>query len=320
MGQTVYGAGLGFRRDLIPSLREYQQQHGTLPVDFFEIAPENWMNIGGRFARDLHEFTERFPFVCHGLSLSIGSFSDLDTELLRAIKKFIHQHNIRFYTEHFSWCSDDGHLYDLLPIPCTHEAVDWVVERILRAQDILQMQIGFENASYYVAPPGADMKEEEFISEVVKRSGCFLHLDVNNVFVNASNFNFDPLGYLRALPLDDVRYLHVAGHFVEDDGTRVDTHGADVIDPVWHLLDETFAMLPDAATNYPTLLERDFNYPELSSLLAEVETIRQKQALAAGCDVRSVNENYGNKRSDDINESKASSSNSPAPASLRVGG
>lgn len=286
MGNRAFGTGLGFRRELIPQLRKTLEQGKALPIDFFEIAPENWMGLGGRFARDLREFTERFPFVCHGLSLSIGSAEPLDTDLLSNIKSFISQHNIAFYTEHLSWCSDDGHLYDLLPIPCTYEAVDWVSDRISQAQDILQMQIGIENASYYLAPPGAQMSEEEFICEVVKKSGCFLHLDVNNIYVNSQNFSFDPIQYLKSLPLNQAKYIHVAGHYVEDDGTIVDTHGADVIDPVWSILETAYELLGsleqgNTPCEIPTCLERDFNIPGLESLLLEMDKIRHYQNKAS---------------------------------------
>lgn len=266
--------GLGFRREMLPELKN---KPPLGEVDFFEIAPENWLAIGGRFAKDLRQFTERFPFTCHGLSLSVGGFAELDTVLLKNIKRFMQTHQIELYTEHLSWCADDGHLYDLLPIPCTQEAVTWVANRIKQAQDILGMQIGIENASYYVAPPNADMTEAEFVSAVVKESGCFFHLDVNNVYVNSRNFNFDPLDYLKSLPLEQVGYLHVAGHYVEEDGLIVDTHGADVIDPVWQLLKKTYALQRFDVHNTPICLERDFNIPPLSDLLSELNTIRSIQ-------------------------------------------
>ena len=267
-------AGLGFRREMLSDL---QQSSSTIPVDFFEIAPENWLSIGGRFAKDLRQFTERYPFTCHGLSLSVGGYTELDTLLLKNIKRFMQTHNIPLYTEHLSWCADDGHLYDLLPIPCTEGAVKWVANRIKQAQDILGMQIGIENASYYVAPPNADMTEAEFVSAIVEESGCFFHLDVNNVYVNSQNFNFDPITYLASLPLEKVGYLHVAGHYVEEDGLIIDTHGAKVIDPVWALLEKTYAMNRFDAANTPTCLERDFNIPALSELLLEVDKIREIQ-------------------------------------------
>ncbi len=273
MSKQLHGAGLGFRREMLAELKKANLD----AIDFFEIAPENWLYAGGRYQRELAAFTERFPFACHGLSLSIGSTEALDTKLLSDIKTFLDQHSISLYTEHLSWCSDDGHLYDLLPIPCTEEAVHWVASRIRQAQDILERKIGMENASYYFSPPGAEMKEEEFIRAVVDEADCMLHLDVNNIYVNSKNFGFDPVAYLRALPLDRVCYVHVAGHYVEEDGIIVDTHGADVIDPVWALLDKAYDELDFPAQQIPTCLERDFNFPSLSSLISEVQHIRQIQ-------------------------------------------
>lgn len=267
MDTQLAGAGLGFRRELLPELEKADLDK----IDFFEIAPENWLKAGGRYQKQLRQFTERKPFATHGLSLSIGSTEELDVELLKSIKLFLEQHNISLYTEHMSWCADDGHLYDLLPIPCTEEAVHWVASRIKQAQDILERKIGFENASYYFSPPGAEMKEEEFISAVVSEADCLLHLDVNNIYVNSQNFKFDPLAYMRALPLDKTCYLHVAGHYVEHDGIIVDTHGADVIDPVWSLLHTAYQELekvsasPFSASNLPTCLERDFNFPSIET-------------------------------------------------------
>ena len=274
MTRKLKGAGLGFRREMLEDLRS----NNLDAIDFFEIAPENWLHSGGRYSAMLKEFTEQKPFACHGLSLSIGSTEDLDEQLLSDTKKLMREHDISLYTEHLSWCSDDGHLYDLLPIPCTEEAVMWVANRIKRAQDILEQRIGIENASYYFSPPGAEMKEEEFIHAVVKESGCMLHLDVNNIYVNSQNFGFDPVTYMKKLPLDEVCYLHVAGHYVEEDGIIVDTHGASVIDPVWKLLDYTYSQLPFSAPEIPTCLERDFNFPAISSLIEEVERVRSIQS------------------------------------------
>lgn len=267
------GAGLGFRRELIAPL----QAGVPDAVRFFELAPENWAGLGGRSARELRAFTERFPFVCHGLSLSLGGPGPVDEAWLRRIKAFMREHGMTLYTEHLSWCADDSHLYDLLPIPQTEEAVHWVAHRIRRAQDILEMRIGIENASTYVAPPGAEMGEAEFISAVVQEADCLLHLDVNNIYVNSRNFNFDAFTFLQALPLERTCYVHVAGHYVEPDGLLIDTHGAEVIDPVWALLAETYARI---GGEVPTCLERDFNLPELPVLVAEVAQIARLQAAA----------------------------------------
>jgi uncharacterized protein len=268
-------AGLGFRRELIPAL-----QQGVPPdVRFFEIAPENWAGMGGRSAHTLRSFTERVPFVCHGLSLSLGGPGALDEALLRRTRDFMRMHGITLFTEHLSWCADDSHLYDLLPIPMTEDAVRYTAERIARAQDILGMRIGVENASTYIAPPGSDMNEPEFIRAVVERADCWLHLDVNNIYVNSCNFGFDPHEYLQQLPLERTCYVHVAGHCVEDDGLVVDTHGNDVIDPVWQLLREAYAQMDHVV---PTCLERDFNIPDLAILTQEVAQIARLQQEAFG--------------------------------------
>ncbi len=267
------GAGLGFRRELIAPL----QAGVPDAVRFFELAPENWAGLGGRSVRELRAFTERFPFVCHGLSLSLGGPGPLDEAWLRRIKAFMREHGMTLYTEHLSWCADDSHLYDLLPIPQTEEAVHWVAHRIRRAQDILEMRIGIENASTYVAPPGAEMGEAEFIRAVVAEADCALHLDVNNIYVNSRNFGFDAHTFLQTLPLERTCYVHVAGHYVEPDGLVIDTHGAEVIDPVWALLAAAYERTGDEV---PTCLERDFNLPELPVLAAEVAQIARLQAAA----------------------------------------
>lgn len=264
------GAGLGFRRELIPALKTQVPPE----IDFFEIAPENWIDLGGAVGKQLSSFTERFPFVCHGLSLSLGGPSPLDEVLLRRIKAFMRQHQIPLYSEHLSYCSDEGHLYDLLPIPFTEEAVKYVAARIRRAQDILEQQIAVENASYYVAAPISEMSEGEFIGAVLQEADCLLHLDVNNIYVNSVNFGFDATNFLRALPGERIAYMHIAGHYREADDLVVDTHGAEVIDPVWQLLDEAYKVYGV----FPTLLERDFNIPPLSELVPEVVRISELQA------------------------------------------
>ena len=270
-----HGAGLGFRRELLAELKAAVPAN----IDFFELAPENWAGMGGRSARDLRHFTERHPFVCHGLSLSLGGPAPLDTALLQRIRAFMAEHGIGLYTEHLSWCADDHHLYELLPIPLTGDAVRWTAARIRQAQDILGCRIGIENASTYLSPPGAEMSEAAFISAVVAEADCLLHLDVNNIYVNSANFGFDPFAFLHALPLERTCYIHVAGHYVEADGLLVDTHGAAVIDPVWALLTVAYERI---GRPVPTCLERDFNIPDLAALSAEVGHIARLQAEAAG--------------------------------------
>lgn len=244
-----------------------------------EVAPENWINVGGRLGKALRAFTERFPLVCHGLSLSLGGPAPLDETLLRRIKRFLDEHQVRAYTEHLSYCTDDGHLYDLMPIPFTGEAVSWVARRIRRCQDILERRIGIENVSYYAAP-GAEMSESEFINAVIGEADCDLLLDVNNIHVNAVNHRYDALAFLAAMPAR-IAYGHVAGHYVEAEDLRVDTHGAAVIAEVWSLLEAAYRRFGV----YPTLLERDFNFPPVEVLLAELDQVRalqQQHAPATG--------------------------------------
>ena len=268
-----HGAGLGFRRELLAELKAAVPAN----IDFFELAPENWAGMGGRSARDLRHFTERHPFVCHGLSLSLGGPAPLDTALLQRIRAFMAEHGIGLYTEHLSWCADDHHLYELLPIPLTGDAVRWTAARIRQVQDILGCRIGIENASRYLTPPGAEMSEAQFVRAVVEEADCLLHLDVNNILVNARNFGFDPFDFLHALPLARTCYIHVAGHHVEDDGLLIDTHGAPVIDPVWDLLAAAYRHTGPV----PTCLERDFGFPPLAELGEEVARIARLQGAGA---------------------------------------
>ena len=268
---NLHGAGLGFRRELLDELKVQV----PTAIDFFEIAPENWIDFGGMRARELRAFTERYPFVCHGLSLSIGGPSPLDEMLVTRIKSFMQTHGIKLYTEHLSYCSDDGHLYDLLPIPFTEEAVHYVAARVKRVQDILETRIALENASFYVMAPIAEMSEVEFIRAVIAEADCLLHLDINNVYVNSVNHGFDPLDFLRQMPSERIVYMHMAGHYNEAENLIVDTHAADVIEPVWALLEQTYAL----HGVHPTLLERDFNIPPLTELMQEVKRIARVQTL-----------------------------------------
>ena len=265
---AVAGAGLGLRREMLPALLERVPE----PIGFFEVAPENWMELGGRYGRQFRAMTERHPFVTHGLSLSLGSPAPLDTGFVKRIRKFLDAHGIRQYSEHLSYCSDDGHLYDLMPIPFTEDAVKHVAARIRRVQDILEREIAVENVSYYAAP-GAEMTELEFLNAVLERADCGLLLDVNNIYVNSINHRYDADAFLAGVPAQRVRYFHVAGHYVEAEDLRVDTHGADVIDPVWDLLGRAYARLGPV----PTLLERDFNIPPLPVLVREVARVRELQ-------------------------------------------
>lgn len=245
-------------------------------IDFFELAPENWIGLGGRLGRQLRTMSEQRPIVCHGLSLSIGGPAPLDEELISNIRDFIEEHQVAVYSEHLSYTNDGGQLYDLLPMPFTEEAVHYTADRVKRVQDIIGQRMALENVSYYLTPK-ADLKEVDFVRAVIEEADCDLLLDVNNVYVNSVNHGYEPMDYIRALPAERVSYLHIAGHYVEPDGLIIDTHGADVIDPVWQLLADTYALIGTR----PTLLERDFNIPSVASLLTEVAMIKERQARHA---------------------------------------
>ena len=270
ISNSIQGAGLGLRRDLLEDIKNQRPQS----LDFLELTPENWMQMGGRFARQLDSIAEHYPLVAHGLSLSLGGPAPLDIDFIKSLGHFLNKYHVQCFSEHLSYCGDQGHLYDLLPIPFTEEAVDYVAERIGQVQDILQQRIAIENVSYYAAP-GRQLDEVEFINAVLQQADCDLLLDVNNVYVNSVNQDYDARDFIAALPADRIAYMHIAGHYQENEQLIVDTHGADVIDPVWELLDFSYQTLGV----HPTLLERDFNLPPLAELLDEVSTIHHYQAL-----------------------------------------
>ena len=267
----VSGAGLGLRRAIADKLMADPPSE----VDFMEVAPENWIHVGGALGKKFRWFTERYPFVIHGLSLSIGGPAPLDEQLVRDIKAFMADHGIRMYSEHLSYCGDDGQLYDLMPIPFTDEAVSYVAERVRRVQDILEQRIALENVSYY-APTDTSMSESDFVNAVLEEADCDLMLDINNIVVNSINHSYDPHEFMLKMPSERIRYFHLAGHYVEDEDLRVDTHGAAVDKQAWDLLADAYAHFGAV----PTLLERDFNFPPMEELLGEVRRIKELQLQA----------------------------------------
>ena len=275
----VQGAGLGLRRPLADKLMADPPED----VDFMEIAPENWIHVGGALGKKLRFFTERYPFLIHGLSLSIGSPAPLDERLVRDIKAFMAEHKIRMYSEHLSYCGDDGQLYDLMPIPFTDDAVHYVAGRVQRVQDILEQRIALENVSYY-APSDSSMTEKDFLLAVLEEADCDLMLDINNIVVNSINHRYDASDFLRDMPAERIRYFHLAGHYVEDEDLRIDTHGNAVDDQAWQLLADAYELFGPV----PTLLERDFNFPPLEELLDEVRRIKQLQLRYESSDRRHV--------------------------------
>jgi uncharacterized protein (UPF0276 family) len=271
---SIKGTGLGLKRELIPQIQAAFGNEAIANINFVEIAPENWIDVGGKAQKQLDWFVERYPIVCHGLCLSLGGLSPLNTHFLQQVKKFLRQNNIPLYTEHLSYSTDgykgqQGYLYDLLPIPFSEEAVHYVAARIRQTQDTLGQQIAVENASFYVKAPVSTMDELTFIKAVLSEADCLLHLDINNIYVNSINFDFNAQEFLRGIPGERIVYAHMAGHYQQTPNLLVDTHGEDVIDPVWSMLEEAYQLFG----TFPTLLERDNNIPPLNALMHEVNKI-----------------------------------------------
>lgn len=260
--------GIGFRKDFS---KEFISSD-ILQPDFVEVAPENWIGIGGFWKQQLKKVTDKYPLYTHGLSLSIGSPDELDVDFVKQVRKFLDEQNVVLYSEHLSFTkAENAHTYDLLPIPFTQKAVEHVVSKIQQAQDILGRKLILENASYYTTLK-EEMSEAEFIHQILEKSGGEMLLDVNNVYVNAFNHSYDAKEFISKLPLEKVKYIHMAGHWKVNDKLIIDTHSEAIINPVYQLLDFTLKQL---GRDVPVLLERDFNIPQLSELQREINTIRK---------------------------------------------
>lgn len=271
----IQHAGLGYRRDLAEHFLSLPEES---PISFMEAAPENWLKMGGFARKQFDQAAEKLPLALHGLSLSLGGQTPLDKKLIKGIKQMMQQYRCTFFSEHLSYCHDGGHLYDLLPLPFTAEAVKNTAQRIRDVQDMLGCRIAVENTSYYLHSPLAEMNEAEFLNAVAAEADCRIHLDVNNIYVNAVNHNLlMPSEFLSTVDLSRVCYIHIAGHDAEAPDLLIDTHGAAVLPTVWDLLEQTYAALPQIP---PTLLERDFNFPPFAELEAEVGRIAACQKAA----------------------------------------
>lgn len=264
------GVGLGFRRDISSQILSTE----TGLIDFVEFAPENWMGIGGYWYRVLRQITEKFPVTTHGLSLSLGSPEPLDWDFLKRLKSFLDEIGATIYSEHLSYAKcDNAHLYELLPIPFREDAIAHIVQRIQEVQDFLERKIAIENVSYYT-PVAPEMDEATFIGRIAEEADCHLLLDVNNVYVNAFNHQYDAKEYIEKLPLERVSYIHMAGHTQESEDLIIDTHGEPVIDPVFELFEWTL----ERVGSVPVLLERDYNFPEFEELKEEIQRLKSIMA------------------------------------------
>ncbi|MEQ9186419.1 MAG: DUF692 domain-containing protein [Cryomorphaceae bacterium] len=258
--------GIGYRKDFGNAFLESDAVHPA----FVEVAPENWIDVGGYWRRQFARVAERYPVYCHGLSLSVGSPDPIDRGFLKKVKAFLEEWNVLIYSEHLSYSKcDNAHLYDLLPIPFREDAVYHVAERIREVQDFLGRKLVIEIVSYYT-PVAAEMSEVEFINAILAEADCELLFDINNIYVNGFNHGYDPKVFIDQLDTTRVRYIHMAGHEQVSDDLIIDTHGQAIIDPVFDLFEHAIQGLNAPV---PVLLERDFNIPELNVLQAEMDTL-----------------------------------------------
>ena len=274
--------GLGFRRDISDKILSLSSNDKPA---FVEFAPENWIDLGGFWGKKLKEVSEQFSITAHGLSLSIGSPDPLNWDFIKQVKSFLDEHSITIYSEHLSYSqSQNAHLYDLLPIPFREDAVKHIVQRIKEVQDFLERPLVLENVSYYT-PVAAEMTEHQFISAIVNESNCNLLLDINNVYVNSFNHNYDAKEFISNLPLDKVAYIHMAGHEQVEEDLIIDTHGQAIIEKVFELFEWTLPKLKEV----PILLERDFNFPEMDEIKGELNRL---DTIATKCWTKKLENAY----------------------------
>lgn len=257
---NLNGCGLGLRSDFLLDLK-----HNSFSPDFWEITPENWMHMPKVFEKEFEEAVFSTPTIAHGLSLSIGSVDKLNKKFVKQIKEFLDRYKIEYYSEHLSFSSlDNRQTYELLPIPMTKKMINIISDRVKEVEDIIQRNLILENATYYLVPY-SEMREVDFINEVMEKSGAKILLDVNNVFVNASNHSFKSRRFIDDIDKSKVAYMHIAGHYEDSEfDMKIDSHGMPVDSGVWKLLEYTLKQI-DA----PVMIERDNNIPPLDELVSE---------------------------------------------------
>ena len=266
MNREVTGIGIGLRYDLAVELLERRPE----TVSWVEIHPENYVDRGGRYQEMLALARRDWPVITHGLSTCLGAVEPFDAGYLAQLGDFLRELEIPWHSEHLCLGqAGDRFFHDLLPLPFTEEAAKIASQRLAEVRDAIGAPLALENVSYY-APQGTNgLAEVDFVVEVLERADAKLLLDVNNIYVNSRNFDFDPKVYIDKIPRERVVQIHVAGHHVRDDGLRIDTHGEPVPDDVYDLLSYTLQKVGAV----PVLLERDNNIPPLDELLSEVDTL-----------------------------------------------
>ena len=267
MTHRVEGVGVGFRIEMADALIEREPPE----IDWLELHPENYMQRGGGFTYSLARARERWPFATHGLTMCFGNTAPFERSYLDPLRAFLRDLETPWHSDHLCFGAADGRMaHDLLPLPFTEEAVANCVQRFTEARDALDITLAFENVSYYAPQSEDGLVEADFVREVLERADGRMLFDVNNLYVNSQNFGFDPLAYIDRIPLERVVQIHVAGHLIEDEHLRIDTHGEPIGDGVYVLLERVL----ERTGPVPVLLERDNNIPPLDVLLDEVRRLR----------------------------------------------
>lgn len=260
------GFGMGLRSEHYQDILE-----GTPPIDWFEVISENYLIPGGRPLEVLDQIAERYPVVMHGVSMSIASTQPLDLDYLGQLKSLAKRVKPEWISDHLCWTGVHGiNLHDLLPFPYTNQALDHIASRVHQVQEFLDAPLALENVSTYVSFEQSEMSEWDFIAELTKRTGCWLLLDVNNVFVSAFNHEFDALEFINGIPADRVVQFHMAGHS-DHETYIIDTHDAPIRDEVWDLYRACLKRFGHVST----IVERDDKIPPLDEMLPELEKIRR---------------------------------------------
>lgn len=256
------GVGIGLRRQ-----HQNDFMNGSPQVDWLEVISENFMTVGGRQTQLLDQVLKSYLVVCHGVEMSLGSLDELNPRYVSLLKELVQKTKAPWFSDHLCFTSNEQvHFHDLIPTLRSVESVKVISEKIKIIQDVVGKPFALENISYYVEFPEHEMSEPEFIQQIIQETGCYLLLDVNNVFVNAFNHSYDPLTYLKALPLDKVIQIHLAGHFHRGD-LIIDSHGDAVAPEVWDLYRQTLKLLGRPVS---TLIEWDNGLPAMEVLEGEV--------------------------------------------------
>lgn len=277
----VVGVGLGYREEIAePTLASRDK------IDFLEVISEHYLDNAPMDMENL-ERTSEFPILPHGIELSIGNVGDVDVDYLKKLNKFLIKTNALWWSDHLCFTGIDGNrLHDLLPLPHSKEAVQHVVKRIKKVREYVEIPFCLENISAYIQMPGSEMTEAQFVAEVAEQADCGLLLDVNNLYVNSVNHQFDAADYLNQLPMERVIQIHIAGHS-KIEGLLIDTHGAKISQPVFDLLSLALSKTDVKAI----LLERDQLFPKFSQILAELDKIREVAGAKQASLARPLNQN-----------------------------